>query len=385
MKLDSENRRILECKADTDVRLAARMQGGAGPESVTAQARELAYDPQKDSLVLSGGAALQQGQRTIRGERIEIHPTDAEIAVTGAGSLEGQAEKDSEGFSISWEREMRFSRATQSAVFKGGVGLKYGGDTLRAESLTAQLSENALKGFEATGGVDLDQAGGAEKSGRTLKADSLSAEIGADRKLKRLDASGHVTIREEVKAEHLTRTRTLTADRVVSAMDEKTKLQGYEATGHVALREDAGSAGVSHDAGGPDGRESGRGEPAGDVRGGGAAGDRRARRARRARRPADVGRAARLGHAVRVAGRTAAGAEPALRRPGGIRPETRRDHRHQQPPRRSHRGRRGARDNEPGCRSFICFPNPNPPRRTSFQYPNERQRPNSGDSLEIAY
>jgi lipopolysaccharide transport protein LptA len=244
VKLDSENRRILECKADTGVRLAARMQGqgGAGPESVTAQAKALAYDPQKDSAVLSGGAALQQGQRTIRGERIEIHPTDAEIAVAGAGALEGRAEADSEGFNISWEREMRFSRATQSALFQGGVGLKYGGDMLRAESVTARLSENELKGFEAEGGVDLDQTGGAEKSGRTLKSDRLSAEIGADRKPKRLDASGRVTIREEVAAEHLT--RTLTADRVVSAMDEKTKLQGYEAIGHVTLREDAGPAGV---------------------------------------------------------------------------------------------------------------------------------------------
>jgi lipopolysaccharide transport protein LptA len=242
VKLDSENRRILECKADTDVRLAARMQGGAGPESVTAQARDLVYDPQKDLVVLSGGAEMQQGQRTIRGERIEIHPDAAEIAVPGAGSLEGQAEKDSEGFSVTWEREMRFSRATQSALFQGGVGLKYGGDTLRAESVTARLSENALKGFVATGGVDLVQTGGAEQSGRTLKADSLSAEIGADRKLQGLDASGRVAIREEVEAEHLT--RTLTADRVLSEPDEKTKLQGYEATGHVTLREDA-PAGVT--------------------------------------------------------------------------------------------------------------------------------------------
>jgi lipopolysaccharide transport protein LptA len=192
VKLDSENRRILECKADTDVRLAARMQGGAGPESVTARSRELAYDPQTDSLVLSGGAVVQQGQRTIRGERIEIHSTDAEIAVAGAGTLEDQGEKDSEGFSISWEREMRFSRAKQSAVFQGGVGLKDAGDALRAESVTARLSENALKGFEAKGGVDL-----AEKSGRTLKADSLSAEIGAARKLQQLNAYGHVIVEEE--------------------------------------------------------------------------------------------------------------------------------------------------------------------------------------------
>jgi lipopolysaccharide transport protein LptA len=221
VKLDPENRRILECKADTDVRLTARVQGGAGAETVTAraeelaydpqvnsfvlsggavlqqgqrtmQAKELAYDPQMNSLVLSGGAVLQQGQRTIRGERIEIHPAEAEIAVAGAGALEDQGEKDSEGFSITWEREMRFSRAKESAVFEGGVGLKDAGDALRAESVTARLSENALKGFEAKGGVDL-----AEKSGRTLKADSLSAEIGADRKLQRLDASGHVIVEDE--------------------------------------------------------------------------------------------------------------------------------------------------------------------------------------------
>ena len=243
VKLDSENKRIVECKADTDVRLAARMQGAAGPESVTARARELAYDPAKDSLVLTGGATVQQARRMIRGERIEIHPADAAIAVAGAGELEDQAEKGSEGFSILWERAMRFSRATQSAVFEGGVSLKYGGDTLRAESLTAQLSENALKGFEAKGGVDLAQAVSAgSKSESTLKADNLSAVIGADRKPRRLDASGHVTIREEVKAEHLT--RTLTADRVVSATDEKTGLQGYEATGHVVVSEEAESAGV---------------------------------------------------------------------------------------------------------------------------------------------
>jgi len=239
VKLDSENRRILECRADTDVRLTARMQGAAGPESVTARARELAYDPEKDSLVLSGGATLEQGRRTIRGERIEIHPADAGIAVAGAGALEDQAKQDSAGVRITWERAMRFSRATQSAVFEGGVGLKYGGDTLRTESLTAQLSENALKGFEATGGVDLERPGAAEKSGSTLKADNLSVEMGADRKPRRLDASGHVTIRDEVKADHLT--RTLSADRVVSAPDEKTKLQAYEATGHVVLRQDAPS------------------------------------------------------------------------------------------------------------------------------------------------
>jgi lipopolysaccharide transport protein LptA len=237
VELDSHNERILECKADTDVRMAAKLQGAAGPESVNAQAKELVYDPQKDSLVLSGAAVLQQAQGTIRGERMEIHPADAEIIVPGAGALEGQAEKDSEGFSISWEREMRFSRATQSAVFHGGVGLKYGGDTLRAQDLTAQLSENALKGFEATGGVDL-----AEKSGLKLKADSLSADIGPDRKPRRLDAVGHVAIREEVPAEH--KTRTLTADRVVSKLDEKTGLHGYEAIGHAAVREDAGPGGV---------------------------------------------------------------------------------------------------------------------------------------------
>ncbi len=51
-----------------------------------------------------------------------------------------------------------------------------------------------------------------------------------------------MAIREEVPAEH--ETRTLTADRVVSQPDEKTGLQGYEAIGHAALREDAGAAGV---------------------------------------------------------------------------------------------------------------------------------------------
>jgi lipopolysaccharide transport protein LptA len=234
--LDSENRRILKCTADTDVRLAANMPGAAGPEPVTGQARELAYDPEKDSILLTGGAALKQGQRTIRGERIEIHPKDAGIAVSGAGVLEGAAEKGPERFSISWGREMRFSRATQSAVFAGGVGMKYGGDTLRAESVTARLSENALKGFDAAGGVELHQ------TGRVLKADRLSADMGADQKPLRLDASGHVAIRDEVEREHLT--RTLTADRVVSATDEKTQLQGYEATGQVALREDAGPGGV---------------------------------------------------------------------------------------------------------------------------------------------
>ena len=248
VKLDSENKRIIACKADTDVRLTARMQGAAGPvpagqpESVTAHARELTYDPEKDSIVLSGGAVLKQGQRTISGERIEVHPADAGIAVAGAGKLEGRAEKDSEGFNISWEREMRFSRATQSAIFRGGVGMKYGGDTLRAESVTARLSENTLKGFDATGGVDFDQIGTAEKSGRSLKADNLSAEMGADRKPSQLDAIGHVTILEEDKAAH--KRRTLTADRVKSAMEEKTQLQGYEATGHVVLSEEAGSAGV---------------------------------------------------------------------------------------------------------------------------------------------
>ncbi len=237
--LDPENRQILECRADTDVRMAAKLQGApAGkPESVNAQARELVYDPQKDSLVLSGGAVLQQAQGTILGERIEVHPAKAEITVAGPGTLEGRTEKNSEGFSISWERQMQFSRATQSAVFQGGVGMKYLADVLHAESLTAQLSENALKGFQASGGVDM-----AEKAGRTLKADSLSAEIGPDRQLQGLDAVGHVVIREEVPAEHLT--RTLTADRVISATDEKTKLQGYRAIGHAALREDAGTAGV---------------------------------------------------------------------------------------------------------------------------------------------
>jgi lipopolysaccharide transport protein LptA len=221
VKLDSENRQILECTASGDVRMAARMQGG-GPaptvtaESVNAQAKELEYDPQKDFAVLSGGAVLQQGPRTIRGERIEIHPKEAGIAVTGAGALEGRAQKDSEGFSISWEREMQFSRAKQDADFQGGVGLNYGGHTLHADRLTARLVENALKGF---------------------------------------DASGHVTIREEVQAEHLT--RTLTADRVVSAVDEKTKLQGYEATGHVTLREDAGPAAAGKPATSPAGQAAG--------------------------------------------------------------------------------------------------------------------------------
>ncbi len=255
VKLDSENKRILECKADTDVRLAARMQGAAGPaqagkpESATARARELAYDPEKDSIVLTGGAVLKQGQRTISGERIEVHPDAAEIAVPGAGSpvpgagsLEGQAEKGSEKFSISWTRGMQFRRAKQSADFEGGVVLKYGGNTLSAESLTARLSGNALKGFDAAGDADFDQTGGAEESGRHLNADNLSADIGADGKPEGFDARGHVTIREEVKAEH--KTRTLTADHVKSAMDEKTQFQGYEATGHVVLSEDGGSGGV---------------------------------------------------------------------------------------------------------------------------------------------
>ena len=238
--LDSDNRKVLKCTADTDVRLAANMPGAAGPESVTGQARELVYDPEKDSILLTGGAVLKQGPRTIRGERMEIHPKDAGIAVNGAGVLEGAAEKGSEGFSISWGREMRFSRATQSAVFEGGVGMKNGSDTLSAENVTARLSENAVKGFDASGGVELHQAGSA------LKADRLSAEMGPNQKPQRLDASGHVTIliRQKVEAERIARTWTLTADRVVSATDEKTQLQGYEATGHVTLRDDAGADGV---------------------------------------------------------------------------------------------------------------------------------------------
>jgi lipopolysaccharide export system protein LptA len=257
--LDSENRRVLKCAADTDVRLAARLSGSGGPELVTGQARELTYDPEKDSLLLTGspfhetqggpgqsrtgGAVLKQGERTIRGARIEVHPKEAEIAVAGAGRLEGGDEKGSGAFSVSWEREMRFSRAKQSAVFGGGVVLEDGADRLRAENVTARLGENALKGFDATGlpagspgSVELHQAG------RTLNADRLSVEMGPDRKLTSLDASGHVTIRDEVEAEHLR--RTLTADRVVSATDEKTQLQGYEATGQVTLREDAGPASV---------------------------------------------------------------------------------------------------------------------------------------------
>ena len=163
---------------------------------VVAEGKELVYDPLKDSVVLSGKATLRQERRTIRGERIEFHPGDASIRVTGAGSLEEQAQESPEGFSVSWGSEMQFSRASQEATFSRDVTLKYGGNALRADALSAKLREDALKGFEAKGGVVLDQAGGTGKAGRTLKADSLAAEMGADRKLRSLDASGHVLIQE---------------------------------------------------------------------------------------------------------------------------------------------------------------------------------------------
>ena len=202
-EFDSENRQILECRAETDVRRTGRLnapstsspqQPNGGSALVVAEAKELVYDPLKDSVVLSGKATLRQdaGGSAESGSSSpgrRFRPRDRR------GSLEGQAQETPKA-SAFVGREMQFSRASQEATFSRDVTLKYGGIALHADDLDAKFRDDALKGFEAKGGVVLDQAGGTGKTGRTLKADSLVCEVGADRKLRSFDASGRVLIQE---------------------------------------------------------------------------------------------------------------------------------------------------------------------------------------------
>ena len=136
---------------------------------------------------------------------------------------------------------MQFSRASQEATFSRDVTLNYEGNVLHADDLDAKFKDDALKGFEAKGGVVLDRAGGTGKTGGTLKADSLVCEVGADRKLRSFDASGRVLIQLPPGADH--KSRVLSADRVLSTSDNSGKPLGYEGTGHVLLREETGLPG----------------------------------------------------------------------------------------------------------------------------------------------
>lgn len=234
VRFSPDNRQVLECRAEGRVNVQVRTEKGL----VVAQAKEMNYVLDKDLITLSGNAVVQQEEQVIRGERIEVSQKEA-ITVAGAGTLESKpaAGQTREPITISWSGDMQFSRAAGAAAFRRDVLLTYSGQTLRADGLTAKLgADQTIEGFEAVGHAVVEQAAASAREPRTLKADKITAVLGAGSKLQRLVAAGHAAVDERTAQG----ARSLRGDRIVAFVEGAGAPNAFEATGHVVLLETGG-------------------------------------------------------------------------------------------------------------------------------------------------
>ncbi len=238
-RLDKDNRRLLSCRAEGDVRISglASVEKERPAEPVTARSRELLYDAQKDSLRLLGDAVARRGAQEVRGNDIEFGLKDAALRVAGAGTLKAQApEGDNRpALEAGWSGDMAYSRADGKARLRRGVSIAQGAQTLKADDVEVRLTEDGrAQGLAATGNVEIVE------EGRLLRAERLTARFGAENALEEVVATGRVSLVERGGAS--APGRTLTADKVAARLGGGKSLQDFEATGRVQIEETAPGA-----------------------------------------------------------------------------------------------------------------------------------------------
>jgi LPS export ABC transporter protein LptC/lipopolysaccharide transport protein LptA len=269
-KLDENNRTMVACRAEGDVRLSGAVPAakGAPPEPISARAREMNYDARKESLRLLGDAVALRGPQEARGNDIEFGLKDSSLRVLGPGTLKARAEGPQPAAPIeaAWSGDMQYSREARKAILRRDVAVAYGAQKLKADEATVRLAEDGrATGFDAAGKVEIIEKGRVlradrlaaalgpdnslrdatatgqvrlvESGGRTLTADSVKAAAGPEGALRDFDAAGRVLITEP--ADGKSPPRTLQADRVLVKVGPENALQEFDATGRVVI-EDAG-------------------------------------------------------------------------------------------------------------------------------------------------
>jgi lipopolysaccharide transport protein LptA len=231
VKLDSENREILECRADDDVGLTAQISG----RSVTASGESLLYNPANGGISLIGNGAVDLDEGTISGERIEFDQANSLVSVRGAGRLKGAAaaEAERQPFEVAWTGGMVFKTDSRESVFERGVSLDHSGQTLKADRVVGTVDEGgALQGFKATGSVQLVKEATEGDAGRSMFADNVEGEMGAGGVLENLVAKGNARV-EERGADNST--RNLQADRIEAEVSDANVLNSMDAEGNVVM------------------------------------------------------------------------------------------------------------------------------------------------------
>jgi lipopolysaccharide transport protein LptA len=238
VRLDAENRRMLECRGEEEVHLAGRFgeeaEGSGG--QVDATADSLLYDPENSGIALIGNAVVRREEGTVSGERIEFDQTSAAMRVRGPGSLEGAAspEEGGEPFKIAWTGGMSFDNNSREALFEREVSLEHGDRTLTADRMIGRVDEKgALRGFEATGNAQVLEAL-SDGASRALKADRIQAETGAGNRIESFKAEGHARVDERHPGNP---PRTVDAEVIDARMGEGNALEGLEATGNVVIKD----------------------------------------------------------------------------------------------------------------------------------------------------
>ena len=235
-RLDAENRRLVSCRAEGDVRLSGTVaaEKGRPAEPVSARGREMTYDAQKDTLRLNGDAFARRGAQEAKGNDIEFGMKDASLRVAGAGTLKARPDgaDAKQEIDAAWSGDMQYSRAARKSVLRRDVSISYGTQKLKADEATVRLTEDGrAEGFDATGKVEVAE------EGRVLRADRLTAALAADNSLKDATATGHVALLERGGAQ--AGGRTITADTVKASAGPDRKLRDFDATGHVIVDEGA--------------------------------------------------------------------------------------------------------------------------------------------------
>ena len=184
VKFDEKLRDVVEVRAQEDVRVDGRIEDLLPPKAgkpketgpISARAGEMVYLPAKQRLVLSEKAELNYSGQIMRGGHIEIRGADAQIRVTGPGSLQTEKtttpEKEVAPVTVAWTGEMQFSRASQKAVFRRDVKMVSGGktaaardeaQTIECQALTVMFDKNLEELEEVRAQEDVRLSGQLEK------------------------------------------------------------------------------------------------------------------------------------------------------------------------------------------------------------------------------
>jgi len=248
IRFDEASGQLLECRAEENVKVLGRIDAWLPPEEkgtrpetgpISASAREMSYDFEKESLCLVGDARLERAGQIVSGDRIELDQRTRAIRVIGAGKLD-VTQRDGEDLSrlkVAWAGGMDFNQSSREVRFRRAVSMAYQGRTLTADQVTAKIREdNTLKRFDAVGNVVLKEAPGLSDRSRAFRADRVTATVGADNAVEAFEADGHVVIEEEEGPD--AGARKLYADRVTARVGSGRRIERFDAAGNVRLEQD---------------------------------------------------------------------------------------------------------------------------------------------------